>query len=175
MNFLIFILYAIKYEDSEKTFYAVIISFLFGLLIPIITILKFKKDGQISDFDASIKEERTVPYIYAIFYSLIGVVLTGFLELNSYIIMLWMVYLVNSILIININHWWKISAHAMGAAMPVGALVFWSSNEFLYLSIIILFLVSLARIYLKVHTIFQVFAGSIAGFSVAFVLINYCL
>lgn len=175
MNFVIFLIYSLIFENSYNTFYSILISFLFGLLIPVITILKFKKDGRISDYDASIKDERTIPYIYAIFYSLIGVLLSGLLQLSPKIIMLWMVYLINSIFIININHWWKISAHAMGASMPLGALSIINNIEWVLVSIIVLIIIGFARIYLRVHTPMQVISGAIFGFTVAFILLNYTL
>ena len=75
---------------------------------------------------------------------------------------------------VNINKYWKISAHAMGAAMPLGALVLNFDIYLVISSAIILFLVGFSRIYLKVHTVLQVFVGTLVGFVVSFALINYC-
>jgi membrane-associated phospholipid phosphatase len=175
MNLFIFIIYSLEYESSPKSLYSITISFLFGLLIPVFTFLEFRRRGMIVNDDATIKEERTIPYIYAIGFSLTGLILSSLFGLHEKIIMMWMVYLVNSILIININKYWKISAHAIGASMPLGALLLFPGVEYLLVSTLILILVIFSRLNLKVHTLLQVIAGSIVGFSVSFVLLNYCL
>lgn len=174
MNFLIFLVFSFEIENSGKSWLGLLISFLFGLLIPVITILKFKKDGVLSDYDATIKEERLVPYIFAIGYSLAGVIFSSLAGLNENLIMLWMVYVFVSIFIININHFWKISAHAMGAAAPIGALTILEQNHYLIIFMGIFILVAAARLILKVHTFGQVLLGGIIGYATAHILLNYC-
>jgi membrane-associated phospholipid phosphatase len=175
MNLFIFTIYSLEYESSPISYYGITISFLFGLLIPVLTFLEFRRRGLIVNDDATIKEERTIPYIYAIGFSLTGLILSSLFGLNERIIMMWMVYLVSSILIININKYWKISAHTIGASMPLGALILFPDVEYLLVSTLILSLVIFSRLFLKVHTLLQVLTGSILGFTVAFVLLNYCL
>ncbi len=170
-NFLIFIFYSTHFEENIQVWYSILISFFFGLTIPIFTFIQFRRKGKIINDDATIKEERKVPYIYSIFLALIGVIISGALHLNEKIIMLWLIYVITSILIININRFWKISAHAMGAAIPLGAGLI--INEF-YLFLVILLLVSWSRFYLKVHTKTQILAGGILGFLTSFLLLKYC-
>jgi membrane-associated phospholipid phosphatase len=67
------------------------------------------------------------------------------------------------------------SAHAMGAAMPLGALIYLDEPFFIFISSFLLLIICFARIYLKVHTLLQVIAGSLIGFTVAFVLLKYCI
>lgn len=175
MNLFIFIILSLLIEESPKEVYSIIISFLFGFLLPLLAILYFRKKGIISNNDATIKEERKIPYIYAIFFSLAGVISSSLIELHSIIIMLWMVYLINSIIILNINRFWKISAHAMGASMPIGALYYIQNEFWLVISIIIFSAVGYSRVYLQVHTFLQVLTGSMLGFIVSFVLLKYFL
>lgn len=171
-NFLIFIYYSNYYGKNSQIWYSVLISFFFGLTIPIFTFIHFRRKGKIINDDATVKEERTVPYIYSIFFTLSGVIISGALYLNKEIIMLWMIYVITSIMIININRFWKISAHAMGAAIPLGAAVI--INE-VYIFLVILLLVSWSRFYLKVHTITQIIAGAVLGFLTSFLLLKYCI
>ena len=175
MNLFIFIIYSVKIENAPKSYYGIIISFLFGLLFPLIAIIEFRRRGVLSNNDATIKEERTLPYIYAIGFSLAGLSISSFISLDVNLIMLWMIYLINSILILNINRFWKISAHTMGASMPLGALMIIQDTSFILVSLIILILVAISRLYLKVHSFMQVLLGSIIGFTVSFVLLKYCL
>ncbi len=174
MNLYIFVIYSLKFESTSKTYYGILVSLLFGLVLPLFAILYFRKKGIISNNDATIKEERYLPYIYAIGFSLSGVVLSALFGLNEKVIMLWFIYLLDSVFIIHINRYWKISAHAMGVAIPFGALVYFNSIV-LPLTFVILILIAISRILLKVHTLTQVLAGGILGFTVSFVLLNYCL
>lgn len=174
MNLYIFFFYSLKFESAPNTYYTILISLLFGLLFPLIAILFFRKKGIISNNDATIKEERYLPYIYAIGFSLCGVISSSLIGLSDKIIMLWFIYLVSSLLIIHINRFWKISAHAMGAAIPLGAVIYFNSIV-LPLTMVIFILIAISRILLNVHTISQVLAGGILGFAVSFVLLKYCL
>lgn len=174
MNLYIFIIYSLKFESAPKTYYGILISLLFGLGLPLTAILYFRKKGIISNNDATVKEERYLPYIYAIGFSLCGVIFSSLFDLNEKIIMLWFIYLLDSLFIIHINRFWKISAHSMGAAIPLGALIYFNSIV-LPLTIVVFILIAISRILLNVHTITQVLAGGILGFTVSFVLLNYCL
>ena len=175
MNLLIFIVYSVKYETSPLYYYSISISFILGLLFPVLAILEFRRNGVLSNNDATIKEERTIPYLFAIGFSITGITISSLIGLDEKILMLWMIYLISSIIIININRFWKISAHTMGASIPLGALYY--SNDILFICIFVtmLIIVGTSRLYLKVHTFLQVLAGSAVGFAVSFVLLNYCL
>ncbi len=175
MNFFIFVHISSGIEESPQNLYSILISFFLGLLFPVIAILYFRKRGILSDIDATIKEERTIPYIYAIFFSLAGVTISAFLELSVNIIMLWMVYVFISIIIININRFWKVSAHAIGVSIPVGTLYYINDYFWFKILLVVLILVGFSRLYLRVHTFFQVLVGSIIGFFVAFASLEYLL
>lgn len=173
MNLFVFIIFSFNLEEAPKSYYGIIISFLFGLLFPLIAILQFRRKGIISNNDATIKEERTLPYIFAVGFSLGGVVFSSITGLDEKLIMLWMIYLISSIIILNINRFWKISAHAMGASIPIGALLFIGDMFWFNIFAIILIIVGLSRLYLRVHTLLQVLTGSVLGFSVSYLLLNY--
>lgn len=174
MNLYIFIVFSFHYEVSYNIYYSIAISFVLGLWLPLVAILEFRRKGIISNNDATIKEERTLPYLFAIGFSLLGVTISSIIGLNEKLIMLWLIYLINSIFIMNINRFWKISAHTMGVAMPIGALIFTQETIWLVIAIVILLIVSSSRLILKVHTFLQVAAGCILGILVSFVLLNYC-
>jgi len=128
--------------------------------------LILRKKGKLADQDASIKEERTIPFLIAIIFYLIGLWIMIKYDLNIISIAFWFCYISNTIITIFINKFWKISAHAMGVAGPFSAMVFvlgWVG--IILLPIVIL--VGWARIELKCHTLTQVLAGILlAPFSV---------
>lgn len=170
LNFLIFIYFSIYFEQQKK-WISIFISFLLGLVIPVFAFIYFRKKGKIVNDDATIKEERTIPYIYAILFTISGLVISSLFHLNIFITKLWLIYLICSILIININRFWKISAHTMGAGMPLGASLFIDQT---WLFLIIMILVGTSRYILKVHTILQILLGGFIGFITSFLILKYC-
>lgn len=161
---IIFSIFAFQLESElSKRVATVLIALVFGFIAPIALFLILRKKGKLADQDASIKEERTFPFIIAIGFYLIGLILMIKFELNIISIAFWFCYISNTLITIIINKFWKISAHAMGAAGPFAALVF----AFGWIGIVLLpivLLVGWARIKLKCHTISQVVAGILFAF-----------
>ncbi|MFZ2323938.1 MAG: hypothetical protein WAV89_09600 [Ignavibacteriaceae bacterium] len=156
---LIFIFFAFYLEnDFTKTLETILISVVFGFIMPIALYFILKKKGKIIDVDASIKEERTFPYFIAIIFYLIGLLLMVCFQLNIITIAFWFCYLSNTLITIAINHYWKISAHSMGAAGPFAALLFSVGMWALLFSPIVI-AVGWSRIKLNCHTFLQVTAG----------------
>lgn len=171
MNLVIFSLFANQIESTQKTL-VFISSLIFGLVLPIATFIILRKNGKVINDDATIKEERTVPYLYGIGFSLLGTSLLFFAEASNLSILLWLSYLVNSIILIVINKYWKISAHTMGIAIPLGA-SFMLNGAWLIIFAFILILVAWARYELKVHSISQLTAGAFVGFTITYILLNF--
>lgn len=151
--------------ESElfKRIVTFLIPFIFGFIAPIVLFLILRKKGKLVDQDASIKEERTFPFIIAIGFYLIGLILMLKYNLNIISIAFWFCYISNTVITIIINKFWKISAHAMGTAGPFAAVVFtFGWIGLIFLPIVIL--VGWSRIELKCHTKSQVLVGSLLAF-----------
>lgn len=162
---IVYAIFAFTFEiDSAKKMLTFFIPFVFGFIAPIVLFLILRKKGKLVDQDASIKEERTFPFIIAIGFYLIGLILMIKYGLNIISIAFWFCYISNTIITIFINKYWKISAHAMGAAGPFAAVVFTFGWIGLILLPIVL-LVGWARIKLKCHTRSQVIAGILLAFT----------
>jgi len=164
---IIFTIFAFTLEsEPSKQVVTILTALVFGFIAPIILFLILRKKGKLADQDASIKEERTIPFLIAIIFYLIGLWIMIKYDLNIISIAFWFCYISNTIITIVINKFWKISAHAMGVAGPFAALVF----VFGWIGIILLpivLLVGWARVELKCHTLTQVIAGILlASFSV---------
>jgi len=161
---IIFTIFAFTLESEPiKQVVTILIALVFGFIAPIVLFLILRKKGKLADQDASIKEQRTIPFVIAIVFYLIGLWIMIKYDLNIISIAFWFCYISNTIITIFINRFWKISAHAMGVAGPFSAMVF----VFGWLGIILLpivILIGWARIELKCHTLTQVIAGILLAF-----------
>lgn len=161
---IIYAIFTFTFEfDSSKRLLTFFIPFIFGFIAPIVLFLVLRKKGKLVDQDASIKEERTFPFLIAIGFYLIGLFFMLKYDVNIISIAFWFCYISNTIITIIINKFWKISAHAMGAAGPFAAVVFAFGWIGLFMLPIVI-LVGWARIELKCHTVSQVFAGILLAF-----------
>jgi membrane-associated phospholipid phosphatase len=150
-------------NDLTKRIVLLIVVFTFGFSFHIILFFYLRMKGKLVDYDASIKEERTFPYIVSTLIYICGLAILLLYGINIISTAFWFCYISNTILIMMINKSWKISAHTMGASGPLAALCFaagWQSLLFLPLII----LIGWSRLYRKVHTLAQVVAGVLVGF-----------
>ncbi|MCF8241218.1 MAG: hypothetical protein K9J16_07515 [Melioribacteraceae bacterium] len=162
-TFLLFLLAALTFESEFNGKWIVLLSGLFyGLILPIIFFVILRKWSKVSNIDATIKEERTVPYLIGIILSLSAALTLYSFGTSSISIFLWLIYASNTFLMILINKFWKISAHAIGASIPMGALIYiYGASSIYYLLVIAV--ISWSRLKLKVHTPAQVLAGILFG------------
>ena len=170
MNLFIFLLFSNKFENSEKGIIVFLSALIFGFILPIVTFIILRKKGKVIDNDATIKEERTVPYLYGIGFSVLAILLLYISKTSLHSFLLWEAYLINSVVLIIVNKYWKISAHAMGAAIPLGAAMF-LNNMWISIFFIILLLVGWSRYKLKVHTLGQIIGGSFVGCVITYFLL----
>lgn len=161
---IVYAIFALTLEtDSSKKILTFILPFIFGFISPIILFLYLRKKGKLVDQDASIKEERTFPFLIAIIFYLIGLALMLKFNLHIISIAFWFCYISNTLITILINKYWKISAHAMGASGPFAAIIF-SFGWIGFIMLPIVFLVGWSRIKLKCHTLAQVLLGVVLAF-----------
>lgn len=156
---IVFTIFALVLEtDPIKKIVTILVALIFGFTALIILFLTFRKRGRIVDLDASVKEERTTPFIISVGIYVIGLIILIAFNVNIISIAFWFCYISNTIVTILINRYWKISAHAMGAAGPLAALTFVFGPEALAFTLLVI-LVGWARVQLKVHNVAQVFVG----------------
>lgn len=161
---IIFTIFAFALESVPiKQGVTILTALVFGFIAPIVLFLILRNKGKLTDQDASIKEERTIPFLIAIIFYLIGLWVLIKYDLNIISIAFWFCYISNTVITIFINKFWKISAHAMGAAGPFAAVVFAFGWIGLFMLPIVL-LVGWSRIKLKCHTLTQVIAGILLAF-----------
>ena len=169
---IIFTIFAFGLESEPgKRIATILIALIFGFIAPIALFFILRKKGRLLDQDASIKEERTFPFLIAIIFYLIGLILMIKLNLHIISIAFWFCYISNTLITIFINHYWKISAHSMGASGPFAALVI----AFGWIGLILLpvvLLVGWSRIKLNCHNFSQVIAGIVLAFFSTYLQMN---
>ena len=174
MVFSFFVFIVIIFDNSiihPGAIKILITCFLCSNLLPIITLFLLQKKGLISDLDASIKEERITPLLLGIGYAVLGFLLLHIQEANMLIKGLMFCTITNTIVILLITRYWKISIHAMGISGLLSVL--WIHGiEYALIMFIILFLVAFSRVILKAHNVAQVTIGSILGLTLTFIQIH---
>ena len=111
----------------------------------------FYRKGILTDVDAKIKDERTLPYFISIIIFNVGFILLLIFKVSSISIAFWFCYISNTFLVILINKYMKISIHVMGISGPLALFTFlFGFKMFMFLPILVL--VAWSRIKLKCHS-----------------------
>ena len=161
---IIFTFFAFNLENVlSKKIITILVALIFGFFLQIILFISFRKKGKLVNLDATIKEERTIPFLISVVFYVVGILILIFAEINILSIAFWFCYISNTIIVILINKYWKISVHSTGASGALAALIFVTGPIGLLLGLLV-FLVGWSRIRLKCHNFLQVAAGTIFGF-----------
>ena len=145
--------------------------FLFSNLIPIITIIVLQRYGIISDLDASIRKQRIMPLSLGVLYAAIGFIVLTLQNADAIVRGLMFCFITNTVIIIIITRYWKISIHTMGVAGLLAALWVNGTQSPLIMGFILV-LVASARVVLKAHNISQVLVGSFLGVVLTYVQLH---
>jgi len=161
---IVFTLFAFILEtESLKKIVTILVAFLFGFAAPIILFIVLRRRKKLVDLDASIKEERTTPFLISVGFYLIGLIILITFNVSIISIAFWFCYISNTSVTILINKHWKISAHAMGAAGPLAAVTY-LLGPISMIFILLVIAVGWSRIQLKVHNLTQVITGVLLAF-----------
>jgi membrane-associated phospholipid phosphatase len=144
-------------------------------LAPIIFVVYLLRTGRISDLHMNTRRERRWPYIVSFFGALIALAIIIILKGPGLLFCLAITSVIALGLLALITNFWMISIHAtsMAAAVLISGLVFGLLVALLLVPLLIL--VVWVRLYLRRHTVAQVFAGMALGLtSVVIVALNGC-
>lgn len=153
----------LKESKSVQQIVTITVALVIGFIVPITIYFVFRKMGKLVDRDASIKEERTFPFIIATGFYILGLLILMYFDVSIVSIAFWFCYISNTLLTIVINKNWKISAHTMGVAGSFAAVIYAFGPVYLLFALLV-FLVGWSRIQLKCHTLSQVIAGGLFAF-----------
>ncbi|MFC1802492.1 hypothetical protein ACFL0D_00835, partial [Thermoproteota archaeon] len=154
-----FIPLMLKYGNGDTWNLFYITSF-FGCILPMIGVVALVKTGIISDFYATERNERFIPFLTTIFSYLLGVITLIMVNAPAPITALMACYIINGIILALITIKWKISIHASGVTSPVTALVYLLGTRLLPLFLLLLPVIW-ARLELKAHSKMQLTMGAL--------------
>jgi len=149
-----------------------IISFIFSTLLTIITVLLFKREGKLSDLDASIREQRVQPLVYGTIYYGLGFLILKYFQATPLVQGLMFCYALNTAIVWYITQYWKISIHAIGLGGPLVALWLFGIHAPIIMGLSMI-MVCVSRVILKAHTPAQVIAGAGLAMGLAYVELTY--
>jgi hypothetical protein len=159
ITLLTFIPLILKYGNGDALRLFAVTS-LFGCFLPLGTVVAMLKTGVISDFYATKRLERFIPFLATITSYVMGTVALVMVNAPTPITALMACYIVNGLVLLVITLKWKISIHTSGITSPVTALVYLLGTRMLPL--FMLFLpVAWARLELKAHDKKQITAGAV--------------
>lgn len=138
------------------------ISVFFASILPTAVIIVFFKKKDIHR-DLLKKEDRKIPLIIAIISYFLGTIALFIMQGPPISTALMFCYFSNTIIVMFITVYWKISIHSMGISGPTTGLIFafgWVGAILGLLGPLVMW----SRVYLNRHTVSQVLAGFIFGF-----------
>jgi hypothetical protein len=147
-------------NSTIDTFYLFVISFLFCVLLPFLYLIYLKSNKLVESLDVPNRNQRTTPYLLAAASYSIGLLLLIWYGAPWPLVALLVCYLGNTLFILSVNLFWKISAHAMGVGAVVTGFGLVLSPVYFW-GILLLPIISWSRITLDMHSRGQVIAGSI--------------
>jgi membrane-associated phospholipid phosphatase len=138
------------------------ISLIFATIIPSIIAFLWVKYKKL-EIDMPRKEDRFYPLLWILSSYLLGVIILYLISAPSITTILMVCYFTNTLAVLLISLFWKISIHSVGVAGPVAALIYVFGYVGL-IAIIIIPVVMWSRLYLRRHTLSQVITGALLGF-----------
>lgn len=135
----------------------------FAVVTPSIIAYTWIKNRNL-EIDIPKKEDRLYPLLWIILSYLLGVIVLFIISAPAIITVLMFCYFFNTLVVLLISLFWKISIHSVGVAGPVAVLIY----VFGYPGLIFLLLIPIvmwSRLFLKRHTRSQVIAGASLGFA----------
>jgi membrane-associated phospholipid phosphatase len=152
----------------------IVITSVFGCVLPLVMVLGLLKLDIIKDFYAYDKETRFIPFLWTTLFYLLGVISLILVSSPPVVTALMACYFVNGIVLMLITFKWKISIHASGIMSPFTALVYLLGGVMLPLLLVVI-PVAWARVELKAHTKMQVTVGAILSGLLTWVQMSFYL
>lgn len=132
------------------------------------------RKGHVTNADIDVREQRLKPFAVGIAIYLAGFAVLEWLDAPRLVRGLMLCYATNTLVVLVITKWWKVSVHAMGVCGPLVALTF-QFGAVIWPFYSLIPLVGISRVILKKHTTGQVIVGSILGLSLTAIQLFFFL
>jgi membrane-associated phospholipid phosphatase len=138
------------------------IAIVFSVILVPAYIFFLKRRGLIDSADITIREQRINPLLVAVLSYFIGFLLLKAVGASGLIQGLMFCYATNTLLIVSITNWWKVSVHTTAISGPLVVLVY-QFGSVMFPFFLLIPLVGASRLILKRHTFAQVLVGAAIG------------
>lgn len=144
-----------------------------NVIVPMLLVVLLKKMGLVDDLGLNGQKERLIPYIISIVALVVTAVFMYFKGAPHWLVWFFGGGAVGGFVNMLINFRWKISAHAAGIAGVVALLVRIARDGnphpavfgWLIATVLLAGLLGSSRVWLGRHTVWQVLAGFVVGFT----------
>ena len=138
------------------------IALLFSMIIPFLYVYYLKKRGYLKTIDITERMQRLNPFAFSILSYFAGFFALLFFDASLHVQGLMFCYGSNTLLVMLVTKWWKVSVHTTGIAGPLVALTF-EYGPIVFPFYLLIIIVGWSRVYLKRHTVMQVLVGGAMG------------
>ncbi|HBO27261.1 MULTISPECIES: hypothetical protein [Culturomica] len=144
-------------------------TFITLFLVPLLSMLVFKKFKLITSFDLELKQERIYPVLVTIFSAFLGFYLIGMVPYTNIVQQLYLVLIIMLSAFSIITMRWKISMHmtaagaVCGFVSVLGLKYLGDVRPLLMLTLFVSGALATCRLYLKKHNPAQIYAGFFFG------------
>lgn len=158
-------------SSGQKLLIIFVGTFFTCILIPAY-ILYLKKKGEVDSIDINRREQRMNPLIVGIISYFTGFLILSAMPSPTLVKGLMFCYASNTLLVLVITRWWKVSVHATSISGPLVALTYQFGTAVLPFYILIP-IVAASRVILRRHTVGQVTVGSLIGLGLTALQLKY--
>ena len=156
------------------------VSLVFFAIVPLLALLWMVREGRATSLEVRDKSRRTLPMLVCVGSYALGIALLGATATTAVRVLVAFaaIYPVNTLILLGITRWWKISIHMAGLAAFVSGLLFvslvaweglpddWEAALTVATTaplVLLLPVLMWARVRAKAHTVGQVVAGAAFG------------
>ncbi len=156
----------------ELKWFTTVVVFVFSVLLPFLYLSSLKSHHEIDSLEVNNRLKRKRPLLVTLFSHLIGFIILRLINAPGMVSALMFCYVSNTIIVLFITFYWKVSVHAIGMAGPLAGLTFYFGPS-VFILYPLLIVVGISRVILKRHTTLQVITGSLLGLLCTYLQLEY--
>jgi membrane-associated phospholipid phosphatase len=158
--------YLLLFGDAVERFSDTLLYYGIALIFSVLFIPGYiwwlKRRGRVESMDIKVREQRLNPLLVGAASYFLGFMVLLALGAPAIVQGLMFCYATNTLLVVLITRWWKVSVHTTAIGGPIAALFFQFGSVVAPLLVLVP-LVGGSRVVLRRHTVAQVLVGAIIG------------